>query len=47
MGSEMCIRDSVWGELMRAYTLTERGQASGLQERRLPLGGFVPERGEP
>ncbi|WP_434388772.1 diguanylate cyclase domain-containing protein [Melittangium boletus] len=34
----------VWGELMRAYTLAERGQAPGLQERRLPLGGFVPER---
>jgi len=32
----------VWGELMRAYTLEERGQAGGLQHRRLRLGGFVP-----
>ena len=37
----------VWGELMRAYTMRERGLAPGLQHRRLPLGGFIPERPEP
>jgi len=37
----------VWGELMRAYTLEERGLAGGLQRRRLQLGGFVPGRADP
>ncbi|ATB32012.1 diguanylate cyclase domain-containing protein [Melittangium boletus] len=37
----------VWGELMRAYTLQERGLAGGLQHRRLRLGGFIPEKADP
>jgi GGDEF domain-containing protein len=37
----------VWGELERAYTLERMGNAGGLQQRRLKLGGFVPGRSEP
>ncbi|HEX5753338.1 MAG TPA: diguanylate cyclase [Archangium sp.] len=36
----------VWGELERAYTLERMGNAGGLQQRRLQLGGFVPGRSE-